>query len=680
VGSTANSSAMGASNAARSPVPSADEESAVASRHLVLGVALLVVAVLVTPLGVSAIADGAAEDDAPFSVPLPIPEVLTDADITLTAAESDVQVLPGEPTRMWTFNGSFPGPLIRRPAGEETRVTVVNDLPEEAGSITLHHHGNHNTAEHDGQPDGDLVIPPGGSREYVYDLMEDGAPARARFQWYHDHSHHRTGRNLWRGLAGMFIVDDEVEAELGLPDGEHDIPLMIADRSFDQANQLTDPFTAPHRHHAPVGSGHGQGWPPFDEVIGDRLLVNGAPQPYLEVEARRYRLRLLNASNFRPINVARSDGRPLVQIATEGGLLPAPVQRDAILLGPAERAEIVIDLAGFAGRNVTLNSVAREDGGLLPATEPAIAPLLQLRVGGAPAEPDTSRVPESLRPLPDWVADASPVPDRVWAFGLGPSPDESLHSSWTINGRTFDHSRVDARPEVGAIESWLLVNTTPIATSHYIHLHHSDWVLLSRNGRAPEPHEAGMKETFRLDPGEQVVVARRFNDHTGRFMLHCHMLEHEDHGMMATFEVVEEGEGDRLPVGDLLGEGGLPLPALPDPTSPELPDLPQLPELPSADAVPIFANPQGSSSGFTPRLPLLPAGTLLELVNLDQSAHDIQATEYGPDGRPLFRSTVALAGQTVPVAGTDQLEPGTYPFVCSLHSSMTGDLVVLDAP
>jgi spore coat protein A, manganese oxidase len=641
-------------------------------------VAALAALVLVFP--VAAVDDGVAPADEPFAVPLPIPETITDADITLTAAESDVQVLPGEPTRMWTYNGTFPGPVIRRPAGEETRVTLVNDLPSEAGSLTLHNHGNHNAAEHDGQPEGEaFVVEPGEERTYVYDLLEDGGPARARMQWYHDHSHHRTGRNVWRGLAGMFIVEDEVEAALGLPDGEHDIPLMIADRRFDAANQLDDPFTAPQRHHAPAGTGHGEGWPPFDEVVGDRMLVNGAPEPYAELEARRYRLRLLNASNFRPINVARSDGRPLVQIATEGGLLPAPVERDAILLGPAERAEVIIDLTDFANRTVTLQSVARAgESGPLPGTEPAIGPILQLRVGGAPEAPDTSTVPDVLRPLPDWVAEASTTPDRVWAFGLGPSPDESGHSSWTINGRTFDHTRVDARPEVGSIESWMLVNTTPIATSHYIHLHHSDWVLLSRNGRAPEPHEAGMKETFRLDPGESVVVARRFNDHTGPFMLHCHMLEHEDHGMMATFEVVGEGEGDLLPVGDLVGEGGPPVPVLPDPTGPGLPDPPPPPDLPSLDAVPVFANPQGSSSGFTPKAPVLPAGTLLELVNLDQSAHDVMSVELGPDARPIFRSTVATAGQTVPVQGTEGLAPGTYPFICSLHSAMRGDLVVVD--
>jgi spore coat protein A, manganese oxidase len=634
------------------------------------------------PIPAPAPATAAATDGpapgAPFSVPLPIPETITDADITLTAAETDVEVLPGAPTRMWTYNGSFPGPMIRRPAGEETRITLVNDLPAEAGSLTLHHHGNHSTSEDDGQPEGEgFEVPTGASRTYTYDLMEDGAPARARMQWYHDHSHHRTGRNVWRGLAGLFIVDDPAEDALGLPSGEQDVPLLVADRRFDADNQLTDPFTAPDRPDTPIGQGNGAGWPPFDEVIGERMLVNGAAEPFLDVEARRYRFRILNASNFRPINVALSTGQLMTQIGTEGGLLPAPVRRRQILLGPAERAEVVVDLAGLDGREVVLESVPVESP-RFGATAPAVAPLLQLRVGKAPAGGDPSRVPAALRPLPDWTDEIGDGPDRIWRFGLGASAEESGHASWTINGRTFDHSRVDARPEVGAIETWMLVNDTPVATSHYVHLHHSDWIMVSRNGRAPEPHEAGMKETFRIDPGEVVVVARRFNDHTGRFMLHCHMLEHEDHGMMATFEVVPEGEGDLLPVGDVLGEKNTRPPVLPQPGElPALPDLPETPGVPDGDTTTIVANPNGTGLGYTPRTPVMRAGGSLQLTNLDQTVHDLSAVALRPDGRPLFRARFTMFNETSPIVGAEELEAGTYAFLCSLHSTMTGELRVL---
>jgi len=647
-------------------------------RRLALVVALVVAAAFVVvpaAAGGSGVPAQASEAEGLFLVPLPIPETLTGDHIELTAAETDVQVLPGAPTRMWTFNGTFPGPIIRRPAGETTQVTVHNQLPAEVGSITLHNHGNHSAAEHDGQPEGaDYVIEPGSQRTYTYDLVENGAPVRGKTQWYHDHSHHRTGRNVWMGLAGMFIIDDPREADLGLPSGEFDVPLMIADRRFDENNQLVDMFTAPSRPDAGTGQGHGAGWPPFDDVIGDRMLVNGAPEPYLEVEPRRYRFRILNSSNFRPINVRLSNGFPLTQIATEGGLLPKPVRRDAILLGPAERAEVVVDFAGMNGHTVTLESVPKDTGGR-PATAAAVAPIMQLRVASTVTEPDTSRVPAQLSQLPDWVDDIPERPDRLWTFGLNPSPDESGHSSWTINGRSFDHTRIDARPEVDSVESWMLVNTTPLAVSHYVHLHHSDWVMVSRNGRAPEPWEAGLKETFRVDPGDVVVVARKFSDHLGPYMLHCHMLEHEDHGMMATFEVVPEGEGDVLPVGDLIGDGGVRPPGPPGaPPAPQLPDLPT----PTGETTTVFANPGGSSSGYTPRTPISPAGNLVELTNLDQMDHDITSVERRADGRPLFASAFAAARETVPVVGTDTLPPGMYPFICSLHSAMTGELVVVE--
>lgn len=151
-------------------------------------------------------------------------------------------------------------------------------------------------------------------------------------------------------------------------------------------------------------------------------------------------------------------------------------------------------------------------------------------------------MPPALRPLPQWVDELAPVPDRLWVFGLG--LDAAGRPAWTINGQAFDHSRVDARPELGSTETWLFVNAGPVPMSRYVHIHDVDWYVLSRNLAAPEPWEAAPKETFRLDPGEVLLIGAKFTDHLGPFMLHCHMLEHEDHGMMATFEVVEPGAGD----------------------------------------------------------------------------------------------------------------------------------------
>ena len=203
----------------------------------------------------------------PFRARLPIPQVLSDSHVRIPIRDAEVQVLPGAKTKMWTYGGTFPGPTIRRRAGQRTRVTFDNELPAAVGEMTAHLHGGHNRTQFDGQPGGltashpvsfychipqglsprasgnDLLIEPGASKTYVYDLMEDGRPERAAFEWYHDHRLDHTARNVWHGLAGMWIVDDELDSSLPLPSGERDIPLMIADRSFDRHNQLTDPFT-----------------------------------------------------------------------------------------------------------------------------------------------------------------------------------------------------------------------------------------------------------------------------------------------------------------------------------------------------------------------------------------------------------------------------------------------------
>ena len=484
--------------------------------------------------------------------PLPIPEQLTGASIELVARVADIPILDGSPTRMWTFNGTFPGPTIRRPVGAETRVTVVNDLPEAAGSLTIHHHGGHQASIHDGGPHPDLAIANGSSREYVYPLDEPGA-----LQWYHDHSHFRTGRNTWMGLMGLFLVDDpDEDARLGLPVGDDDIPLVICDRRFDDQNQLVEPFTAPHREDAGPTETVGAGWPPGDEIAGDVYLVNGVVEPYLDVEARRYRFRILNASNFRVYNLMLDTGASMVQIGTESGLLPAPVDRTSVALGPGERVEVVVDFTRYAGQDVHL-----------VATD---ATLMRFRVGGAAS--GAGAPPAELRALPQWVNDLSHVPDRTWVFSLG--ADTGGRPAWTINGQAFDHCRVDARPELDSTETWLFVNAGPTAMTHYVHIHDVDWFVLSRNGVVPEPAEAGLKETFRLDPGESLLVGTKFTDYLGRFMIHCHMLEHEDHGMMATFEVVPPGQGDRL-----LAKADAAAPAQGAGTEPFVCELPQSAEV-----------------------------------------------------------------------------------------------------
>jgi spore coat protein A len=472
---------------------------------------------------------------------LPIPEILRDDHIRIPIREAEKQILPGRKTRLWTFGGSFPGPTIRRPAGQKTRVTFHHELPEKAGELSIHLHGGHNRTQFDGQPGGltarqpisyfcripnglsakesgnDLLLEPGGRKTYVYDLMEDGRPERASFQWYHDHRLDRTAPHVWKGLAGMWIVDDELDESLPLPAGDRDLPLMIGDRSFDRENQLTDPFT--NRR------------PPNDGVLGEAVLVNGAYMPHHRVSPRRYRLRILNASSFRSYNLQLSNGTPMLQIATESGLMPKPVRRREILIGPGERVEAIVDFAGMGGENVELRSSARHAGRNPIGARTYGGALMQFRVGTGRA-PDRTRVPRHLRPLPAWTRHAKREPDHRWVITIG----GFFKTTWRINGRTFNPSYSEAFPRLGTTETWEIVNKTNVA--HVMHLHHTDWYLLARNGGAPPPWEKCLKETFFLFPNEKILLAGHFSDHAGKFVMHCHMLDHEDHGFMSQFQVV----------------------------------------------------------------------------------------------------------------------------------------------
>ena len=477
---------------------------------------------------------------ARFPAPLRIPPVLTDAQIEIEMRQARIGVLPGPKTSMWTYGGSFPGPTIRRPAGQPTEVTFVHNLPAKAGELTVHLHGGHNRSSEDGQPGGltarqpralycrisdrlapadsgnDLLIEPGGRRTYRYDLTEDGGPERAAFQWYHDHRLERTARNVWKGLAGMMIIDDEFDASLPLPRGERDIPLMLVDRSFDKHNQLTDPFgKAAHA--------------PNDGVTGRYALVNGVHRPHHDVSAARYRVRVLNAASFSLFNLFLSDGSKVTQIATEAGLMPAPVKRRRALIGPGERIELILDFTHLAGKRVQLLSARRpEDGGIRSHTFDG--PLMEFRVGRRAEDPTS--VPAALRPLPDWVAGARTSPDRRWEFTIS----KGFAPAWLVNGKTFDPARSDAFPVLGTTETWELHNRTGVA--HVMHMHSTDWYMLSRNGRPPPAWERCLKETFLLEPGDRIVVAAHFSDFTGKYAIHCHMLDHEDHGLMSQFEVV----------------------------------------------------------------------------------------------------------------------------------------------
>jgi spore coat protein A len=492
----------------------------------------------------------------PFTVPLPIPAVArpvgtgggTDR-YALTQRAADVEVLPGTTTRVWGYDGTFPGPTIRARSGRPVEVTFRNRLPV---ATVVHLHGGHTPAADDGYPT-DLVFPEGttrparpaggagghgghaghggggarmlgdttvGSRTHAYPLGQ-----RAATLWYHDHAMDFTGPNVYRGLAGFFLVGDDEDDALGLPGGDRDLPLMIADRAFDEDAGFRYPALAADQSRPGVEDRYMAG------ALGDVVLVNGAPWPAHEVAATTYRLRLLNASNARRYELALDPPPPggdeaFTQVGTDGGLLDAPLRRRTVTLAPAERADVVVDFGAYpVGTRVTMAN--RLSGG---------GPGRVVRFDVVRAGPDDVRVPDRLAEV-EQLDEADAVATRTFDFQLrrdaGAGAGGSAAHRWMVSGRTFDPGHDHARVRLGDVEVWRFMTDL----HHPIHVHLGHFQVLRRNGRAPGAGDHGWKDTIDLTPGETAEVAIRFTRYAGRYVLHCHNLEHEDMAMMANFSV-----------------------------------------------------------------------------------------------------------------------------------------------
>jgi spore coat protein A len=457
----------------------------------------------------------------PFQTPLRRPAVLTpvrrDADgdhFEITQRAGTAEILPGVATRIWGYDGMFPGPTIVSESGRPTIVRHRNALPV---PVVVHLHGGHTPAGSDGFPT-DFLLPAGpvpahdhggavtqGTRDYVYPMRQPAATL-----WYHDHRMDFTAPAVWRGLAGFHLVRDANERSLGLPHGDREIPLMIADRSFDADGSLLYPGLDPTLLHTPGVTDAYRGG-----VLGDVITVNGAAWPVAKLPRVRHRLRLLNGSNARRYRLSMDPPGPGFQvIGTDGGLLAAPVRRDTIDLAPAQRCDVVVDFGAFPdGAEVTLRN---EFGG------GGTGQVMRFVLEGTADDP--SRVPDRLAPAP---AFAPPAVTRTLHFGLG------AHNTWTINGRYFDPARADATPRLGTTEHWRLTSDF----DHPVHLHLAHFEVVSRGLSGPGAGDLGRRDTIDLRASEQATIRVSFTDHPGRYVFHCHNLEHEDMAMMATMVV-----------------------------------------------------------------------------------------------------------------------------------------------
>jgi len=412
--------------------------------------------------------------------------------------------LDGDPTETWGLNGSYLGPTLRAARGDQVTVNVTNGLDE---TTTLHWHGMHLPASEDGGPH--QMIEPGGTWSPSWTINQPAGTL-----WFHPHLHGQTAEHVYRGAAGMFILDDPDSRDLDLPDtyGVDDIPVIVQDRSFGGNNQFA--------RREPSNTG----------FLGDQILINGTHDPHFTATTERVRLRVLNASNGRLYNLRFDDHRPYQLIGTDGGLLPAPVELTELLLSPGERAELVVALQ--PGEQAILQSVKPDMGvgsfGDRDNGSQDSFDLLQLR---AAAELEASPpVPAELATL-DGPELSEVVETRRFELGND-----------TINGRKMDMGRVDLVVENGAVEIWEITNDHGRPHSFHPHLIH--FLILAVDGDPPPPHLTGWKDTVYIPPDQTVSVIARFDgypDPTVPYMYHCHILQHEDDGMMGQFLVIEPG-------------------------------------------------------------------------------------------------------------------------------------------
>lgn len=474
------------------------------------------------------------------------------------------------PAKLWGYEGEHPGPVFEATRGRPVEVEWHNDLPKRhlfpvdprlcgatppapAVRTVPHLHGANTDSFSDGLPENWFT--PGHSVVYHYPNQQ-----RAATLWYHDHACGITRLNLYAGLCGFYFLRDPVERDLHLPDGDYEIPLAIEDRIVDKQGQLIYAPTQDNGSVVPSGT-----WGP--QFFGDLAVANGATFPFLEVEPRPYRLRVLNAANSRffnlYLNMAKSptDIPSLVtfdQIGTGGGLLPGPVHLQHLLLGPAERADLIVDFSKLEGKTVTLSNNAESpypNWTALNDLYPALLELMQFRV----TRPLLHGPKVFPPPPPVSVPRLDPTRSvRTRDFILTEKMDSAGNSlMMLINGKPYDAPN-DVSPGLGTIETWRFINTTD--DSHPMHLHLVQFQILKRQGynnsvfvlqgkvqyqgepRSPEPNEAGWKDTAVVNPGEVLVLLVPFTGFTGKFVFHCHLSEHADNDMMRPFIVVQPGK------------------------------------------------------------------------------------------------------------------------------------------
>ncbi len=466
----------------------------------------------ITALGGCTASVSSPVQDLEAQRPLAIPPLLEgtrqdgrrDFDLTIDEGATDFGL--GVPTRTYGVNGDYLGPTLRVRTGDEVSVDVTNALAERT---TLHWHGMDVPARMDGGPH--QLVQPGATWSPSWQVRQPAGTL-----WYHAHPHGSTSEHVYRGVAGMILVEDEAAAGLALPTeyGVDDVPVIVQDKSFDDAGQLV------FQQKGPSSTG----------FLGDTVMVNGTVAPYLAVTTAAVRLRVLNASTARVYRLAFSDGRSFDLVGTDGGLLAAPVRLTEIQLSPGERADIVVGLV--PGETVDLRNLSPDFGGRVGPNS---------RFGTGEYRVLQLRAADRLRP-------AAPLPRTLGSTARLPEQAAERTRTFTINAqiinrRPADMGRIDEAVPQGATEIWVLRNRDP--QPHNFHVHTVQFQVLDIDGAPPPPELAGWKDTVYLAPGSEVRIIATFPDRadpTWPYMYHCHLLWHEDSGLMGQFVVLAPGQ------------------------------------------------------------------------------------------------------------------------------------------
>lgn len=419
----------------------------------------------------------------------PDSESATEITYTVTAQAGETAFLEGGKTQTIGYNGSYLGPVLVVHEGQEVHIKTENQLSE---ATSFHWHGLKLPSDMDGGPH--HPVGPNETMQVDFTVKQEAATL-----WFHPHALGTTAEQVYAGLAGLIFIEDDNSDQLDLPKdyGVNDFPLIVQDRTFDADNQFD----------------YARTYDP-DGTYGDTLLVNGTINPYVEVKTELIRLRLVNGSNARNYTFGLEDGAVFQQIASDGGFLEQPVALTSVTLTPGERAEIIVDLSGYAEGD----TVKLMDGN---------ATVLSLNVT---EDTDAQKtLPETLNEIPEPTTDGK----AVQQFTLS-----GMSFMVNINGKQFDMDRIDTEQRLNETVIWEVRNAQDMMGSmvHPFHIHGVQFQVLSRDGAEPPQNEQGWKDTVAVYPGETVRLAVTFSE-KGVFMYHCHILEHEDNGMMGQVSV-----------------------------------------------------------------------------------------------------------------------------------------------